>query len=125
MDGLEQKSLFFILGESLFRYFGISDPLTSSLNWGWWRVHCPSVAYFTMGFREWMFFSLVWDSLDFRMEESKIQVSLHFLIGVFGSRSLLHPGKFLEGLCSMRELALVAQLATSPESSEIHFDIKS
>ena len=54
--GLEQKSLFFILGESLFRCFGVSDPLTSSLNWGWWRVYCPSVACFTVGFREWMFF---------------------------------------------------------------------
>ena len=43
-----------------------------------------------------MFFSLVWDSLSFRMEESKIQVSLHFLIGAFGSRSLLHPGMYRE-----------------------------
>ena len=49
-----------------------------------------------MGFREWMFFSLVWDSLGFRMEESKTQVSFYFLIGAFGSRSLLHPGKLLD-----------------------------
>ena len=43
-----------------------------------------------------VFFSLIRDSLEFRMEESKTQVSLHFLIGAFGSRSLLHPDIYRE-----------------------------